>query len=88
MLLLVQTILRSAQEPRLMTQLADEHNLRATFEEGRDPYATLIAPAFHMDYWDCMEHTKDGEPNPDGAKMRKKGKTLMLGKPKRFHTSV
>lgn len=78
----------SAQEPRLMTHLSGDPNLRKTFEENKDPYATLCAPAFHLDYWDCMEHTKDGEPNPDGKKMRSKGKVLMLGKPKRFHTSV
>lgn len=77
--MLVRTILRSAQEPRLMTQLSGDPNLRDTFENDRDPYATLVAPAFHMDYWDCMEHTEDGDPNPDGKKMRSKGKILMLG---------
>lgn len=66
-------------DPRLLTHLSQEPNLRETFEKGRDPYATLCAPAFHLDYWDCMEHTKDGEPNPDGKKMRSKGKVLMLG---------
>jgi DNA polymerase-1 len=59
--------------------MADEPHLRETFESGRDPYATLVAPAFHMDYWDCMEHYQDGSPNPDGKKMRSKGKILMLG---------
>lgn len=78
----------SAQEPRLMTHLSGDPNLRDTFEKGRDPYATLCAPAFHMDYWDCMEHTENGDPNPDGKKMRAKGKVLMLGKPKGYHTSV
>ena len=69
----------SAQEPRCLTYMCGEPELRKTFEEDRDPYATLCAPAFHLDYWDCMEHTKDGEPNPDGKKMRSKGKVLMLG---------
>lgn len=69
----------SAQEPRIMCYLSDEAHLRETFENDRDPYATLVAPAFHMDYWDCMEHYQDGTPNPDGKKMRSKGKVLMLG---------
>lgn len=62
-----------------MTHLSGDETLRDTFENNRDPYATLCAPAFHLDYWDCMEHHQDGSPNPDGKKMRAKGKVLMLG---------
>lgn len=69
----------SAQEPRCLTHMCGDPELRKTFEEDRDPYATLCAPAFHMDYWDCMEHHQDGTPNPEGKKMRSKGKVLMLG---------
>ena len=71
----------SAQEPRVMTQLSGDPNLKETFEKDRDPYATMIAPALHKDYWECMEHYEDGTPNPEGKSIRKKGKTLMLGKP-------
>lgn len=81
-----QTFLRSAQEPRLLAHLCQDPELVRTFAENRDPYATMCAPAFHKDYWECMEHWEDGSPNPAGKKMRKKGKQLMLGKPNRFHT--
>lgn len=69
----------SAQEPRLLTQLCGDETLRETFESGRDPYATISQFVFHKDYWDCMEHHEDGSPNPDGKKLRKKAKQIMLG---------
>ena len=49
--------------------------------DKRDPYATIYAPAVHKDYWECMEHWEDGSPNFAGKQLRKKGKTLMLGRP-------
>jgi len=58
--------------------------LRRTFEEKRDPYATIYAPAVHKDYWECMEHWEDGSPNFAGKQLRKKGKTLMLGRLKGY----
>lgn len=68
-----------AQEPRMLTFMSGDETLRETFEKKRDPYATLAAPAFHKDYWDCMEHYEDGTNNPTGKEWRSKGKVLMLG---------
>lgn len=69
----------SAQEPRMLAHMADEPTLKKTFAEGRDPYATISQFVFHKDYWECMEHHEDGTPNPDGKKLRKKAKGIMLG---------
>ena len=60
--------------------MADEPTLKKTFAEDRDPYATISQFVFHKDYWDCMEHHQDGTPNPEGKKLRKKAKGIMLGK--------
>ena len=59
--------------------MADEPTLKKTFAEDRDPYATISQFVFHKDYWDCMEHHQDGTPNPEGKKLRKKAKGIMLG---------
>ena len=69
----------SAQEPRLLAHMANEEKLKETFEKGRDPYATISQFVFHKDYWECMETHEDGTPNPEGKKLRKKAKNLMLG---------
>lgn len=60
--------------------MADEPTLKQTFADGKDPYATISQFVFHKDYWDCMEHHEDGTPNPEGKKLRKKAKGIMLGK--------
>lgn len=69
----------SAQEPRLLAHLANESKLRETFELGRDPYATIASFVFKRDYWECMEHHEDGTPNPEGASVRKRAKSILLG---------
>ena len=69
-----------AQEPRLLTHLANEGKLRDIFEHGLDPYASISSLVFKKDYWECMEHHQDGTPNPDGKALRKKAKTILLGK--------
>lgn len=69
----------SAQEPRILVHLSNEDVLRKTFEEKRDPYATISSLLFHKDYWECMEHHEDGSPNPEGKKLRSIAKKIMLG---------
>ena len=76
---MVQTFLRSAQEPRLLAHMCNEKSLKETFAEGRDPYATVSSLVFHKDYWECMEHHQDGTDNPEGKKLRKKAKAIFLG---------
>ena len=69
----------SAQEPRILVHLSGEQILRKTFEEKRDPYATISSFVFGKSYWECMEHHEDGSPNPEGKKIRSKAKKIMLG---------
>jgi DNA polymerase I-like protein with 3'-5' exonuclease and polymerase domains len=73
------TILNSAQEPRILAATSGDKNLINIFEEGRDLYATIGSMIFHTDYWNCMENSEDGIPNPEGKKRRKKCKTIVLG---------
>lgn len=68
-----------AQEPRMLTHMCKDPTLTQTFNENRDPYATIMSKVRHMDYWDCMEHYKDGAINPQGKEIRSIAKKLMLG---------
>ena len=69
----------SAQEPRLMCQLSGDKKFHDIFDKDLDPYASISSLIFHKDYWECMEHTKDGKDNQSGKKLRKKAKTILLG---------
>ena len=69
----------SQQEPRLLASLCKEQNLIKTYNEGKDLYATIGSFIFHKDYWECMEHWEDGSANPEGGKIRKKCKQIVLG---------
>lgn len=69
----------SQQEPRLLASLCDEKNLIKTYNEGKDLYATIGSFIFHKNYWECMEHWEDGSANPEGGKIRKKCKQIVLG---------
>lgn len=69
----------SAQEPRLLAHLANEEKFKEIFKNGLDPYASIAGLVFKKDYWECMETHKDGTPNPDGKKLRKRAKTILLG---------
>lgn len=69
----------SAQEPRILCHLANEPKFREIFEKDLDPYASISSLVFKKDYWECMEHHQDGSPNPEGKKLRKKAKQIMLG---------
>ena len=67
-------------EPRLLTHMCGDETLRQTYNNNKDLYATIGSSIYHKDYWECMEHWEDGSPNPDGKKLRKKAKQLMLGR--------
>lgn len=49
------------------------------YREGKDLYATVAAEVNHLDYWDCMEHDKEGKPNPQGEKRRTAIKSVVMG---------
>lgn len=63
----------------MLASLCKEQNLIKTYNEGKDLYATIGSFIFHKDYWECMEHWEDGTPNPEGGKIRKKCKQIVLG---------
>ncbi|MBQ6631025.1 MAG: hypothetical protein IJH55_02685 [Romboutsia sp.] len=69
----------SQQEPRILTAFSRDRKLLESYEAGRDLYATLGAGVYKNNYWDNMEHHKDGSDNLEGKKRRKKMKTLYLG---------
>lgn len=69
----------SQQEPRLLSVLSNDENMINAYKQGKDLYATIATGVYKMSYWDCMEHTEDGKPNPDGKKRRSSVKSLLLG---------
>ena len=68
-----------AQEPRMLAHMCQDPILIQTFNEGRDPYATIMSKVRNLDYWDCMEFRQDGSLNPQGKEIRSVAKRLMLG---------
>lgn len=63
----------------MLTAMSGDPTLLNNFKEGLDMYATLGSKVYKNDYWDNMEHFKDGTKNEEGAKRRKKMKVLYLG---------
>ena len=68
-----------AQEPRMLAHMCQDPILIQTFNEGKDPYATIMSKVRNLDYWDCMEFRQDGSLNPQGKEIRSVAKKLMLG---------
>lgn len=62
-----------------MASISGESSLIETYKQNKDLYATIGSFIYHKDYWECMEHWEDGSPNPEGAKLRKKCKQIVLG---------
>ncbi len=69
----------SQQEPRLLTHMSKDQKLIDTYNSGKDLYAVIGASIYKKDYWDCMEYTEDGVPNPEGKAIRSKAKLIVLG---------
>lgn len=69
----------SQQEPRLLSNYAQDENMINAYKEGKDLYATIAAGVYNNTYWDNMEHYEDGTPNPEGKKRRSSCKSLLLG---------
>ena len=69
----------SQQEPRLLSGYSQDENMINAYKQGKDLYATIASKIYHNDYWDNMEHTEDGSPNPEGKKRRSSVKGLLLG---------
>lgn len=85
----------SQQEPRLLSFLSNDENLKQAYLEGKDIYAWVASIAFHKKYEECLEFypegtkiTKDGKEiicgyknvtNPEGKKLRTRIKAIVLG---------
>ena len=69
----------SQQEPRLLSFFSRDENMINAYRQGKDLYATIAMGVYNLPYWDCMEHTEDGGPNPEGKKRRQSVKAILLG---------
>ena len=69
----------SQQEPRLAAYFAQDEAMINAYKEKKDLYATMAAQVYGNDYWDNMEVTEDGAPNPAGKKRRGSVKSIALG---------
>lgn len=69
----------SSQEPRIVSQLSHDPVMLDAFTAGKDYYATLGAQAYHLKYEDCKEVDVNGNPNPEGKKIRERAKRCYLG---------
>lgn len=61
--------------------MCGDENLRQTYNNNKDLYATIGSSIYHKDYWECMEHWENKSPNPEGKALRSKCKQIVLGKP-------
>lgn len=69
----------SQQEPRLLSMYSQDKNMINVYTEGKDLYATMATSVYNNGYWDNMESTEDGNPNPEGKKRRASVKPILLG---------
>lgn len=69
----------SQQEPRILAHFSQDQDLIATYNAGKDLYATAATKTFNKTYWECMEQWEDGTENPNGKKLRGMMKNILLG---------
>lgn len=69
----------SQQEPRMLANYSKDENMINAYRQGKDLYAIIASKIYKNDYWDNMEKTQNGDPNPEGKKRRGKCKGLLLG---------
>ena len=73
------TILRSQQEPKVMTQMCGDPKMIKAYQEGKDLYAEIAALSFNTTYENCLEFRPDGTTNPEGKNRRSQAKSILLG---------
>lgn len=73
------TILRSQQEPKVMTQMCGDLKMIKAYQEGKDLYAEIAALSFNTTYDNCLEFRPDGTTNPEGKARRSQAKSILLG---------
>lgn len=69
----------SQQEPRLLSYYSQDDNMINAYKQDKDLYSIIASSIYHNDYWDNMEYTQAGIPNPDGKKRRSSVKRILLG---------
>ncbi|MBR4377286.1 MAG: hypothetical protein IKP50_00150 [Bacilli bacterium] len=69
----------SQQEPRVMTAMCGDPEMRKAYIEGRDLYASIASIAYNVSYDDCLEKFPDGTTNPEGKDRRDSAKSIFLG---------
>lgn len=79
MFLCLQTILRSQQEPKVMTQMCGDEKMLKAYQEGKDLYAEIAALSFNTTYENCLEFRPDGTTNAEGKNRRSQAKSILLG---------
>ena len=73
------TILRSQQEPKVMTQMCQDQKMIKAYKEGKDLYAEIAALSFNTTYENCLEFRPDGTTNIEGKNRRSQAKSILLG---------
>lgn len=85
----------SQQEPRVLSQVSEDDNLKNAYLQGKDLYAWGASLIFHLPYEDCLEFYPEGtkivqdgveitcgyktNTNKEGKKRRSKMKAILLG---------
>ena len=76
----------SQQEPKITAYVSQDETMIQAFKDGKDIYAMIASIAFQVPYEECLEfHPETHEYQPDGKARRGEAKTIVLGRPKRFH---
>ena len=68
----------SAQEPRIMSCIANDANMIQAYKEGKDLYAMIASTATGFPYFECLDK-HDGETYLPGKERRGIAKILLLG---------
>ena len=76
----------SQQEPKMMTQMCQDTDMIKAYQEGKDLYASIASLAFGVPYEECLEFRPDGTTNKEGKERRSQAKSILLGRPKGFHS--
>lgn len=68
-----------SQEPKLLTQYAQDEKMLQTFAEGKDLYSAVAALVYNNRYEDNTEFDENGEFNLEGKQRRAACKSVILG---------
>lgn len=75
----------SQQEPRTLAHFSGDENMKNSYIQGKDLYATIASKIYNVPYEDCLEFyldengKKTDKTNPEGKKRRTSCKSVLLG---------